>query len=66
MKERIFFGLLVGLVAGFLGLWGFEIQTLIGSIVFVSAFALGLAAIFAISTEKTVDRITAFFTHFWP
>ena len=66
MKERIFYGLIVGLIFGFLGLWGFQIQTLAGSIAFVSAFAVALAIVFAAVSEKTTERIVAFFTHFWP
>lgn len=66
MKERIVYGLVVGLIAGFLGLWGLQIETLWGAIAVVSAFAIGLAVIFALVSEKTRERIAAFFTHFWP
>jgi hypothetical protein len=66
MKERIAYGFIVGLIAGFLGLWGFQIETLAGSIAFVSAFAITLAVIFALVSEKARERFVAFFTHFWP
>lgn len=65
MKARLTFGLLFGAFVGFIGLFGFQAKTAAGAAIFVACFALGFAGVFSVVSDKAIERITFFFTHYW-
>lgn len=65
MKARILTGAILGLAFGFVGIWVLRLETLRGSIFCVAGFSVVLPAVFAVSTERTMDRIAAFFIDWW-